>query len=102
MFNHLAIFEAHTVHHSCDTLRREQTHQIIFERNEEYRRTRISLTTGTTTQLAVDTTGFVTLRTDDSQTTGLTNFGAQLDIGTTTCHISSNGYCSRETGLSNN
>ena len=36
-------------------LRAEQTHQIIFQRNVEAGFSRVSLTSGTTTQLIVDT-----------------------------------------------
>ena len=47
------------------TLGTEQTHQIILQGNVEAGFTRISLTTGTTAQLVIDTAGLVTLCTDD-------------------------------------
>ena len=37
-----------------DALRAEESHEVIFERQEELRRTRIALTTGSSAQLAVD------------------------------------------------
>ena len=48
VLNHLAFLEAHSVHHTCDTLATEHTHQVIFQTHVEYGATRISLTTGTT------------------------------------------------------
>ena len=79
----------------------EQTHQIIFQRNIETGLTRISLTSGTTTQLVIDTTGLMTLGTDDLQSTGCSRFIVQLDIGTTTCHVGRDGNCTCHTGLCN-
>ena len=45
------------------------------------------MTTRTSTQLTVYTTRFVTLRTDDGQTSCLSGFRGQLDIRTSTCHV---------------
>ena len=69
----------------------EQTHQIIFQRDVETGFTGVTLTTGTTAQLVIDTSGFVTFCTDDLQTTQFGNTFAQLDIRTTTCHVCRNG-----------
>src|SRR5690606_3094955 len=46
-------------------------HQRIFQRQVEARGTWVTLTTGTTTQLVVDTAGLVTLGTNNAQTTSL-------------------------------
>ena len=100
VFNHLTFLESQFVHIVGDTVGSKQTHQVVFQRHEEYRRTRVTLTTGTTTQLTVYTAGFVTFRTDDSQTTCSLHLITQLDIGTTTCHVGSNGYRTALTGLS--
>ena len=43
---HLAFLRAHPIHQLRDALRPEETHQVVFERQEELRRARISLTTG--------------------------------------------------------
>ena len=77
----------------------EQTHQIIFQRNIETGFTRISLSTGTSTQLIINTTGFMTLGTNDFQTTGSFCLIIQFDIGTTACHVSCDRYCTMYTGL---
>ena len=49
----------------------EDAHQRIFQRQVEARGTWVTLTTGTTTQLVVDTAGLVTLGTNNAQTTSL-------------------------------
>ena len=35
-FNHLALLEAQTVHDAGNTFTGEQTHQFVFQRNEEH------------------------------------------------------------------
>ncbi len=55
VLNHLALLEAQAVHHFRYALAREQTHQVVFERHEEHRRTRVALTAGASAQLAVHT-----------------------------------------------
>ena len=49
------ILESQSVKRLDHTLAGEQTHQFVLERHEEYRRTRVTLTTGTTAQLTVHT-----------------------------------------------
>ena len=73
------------------SLRTEQTHQVVFQRDIETGFTRVSLTSGTSTQLVIDTSGLVTLCTDDLQTTGFSCHIVKLDIGTTTSHVCSDG-----------
>ena len=53
---HLAVLGAHAIHQLGDPIGPEETHEIIFERQEELRRTGITLATGTTAQLTIDTT----------------------------------------------
>ena len=89
VFDHLIFFKTQTVEHFHYPIGSEQTHNRIFERNEEHRRTRVSLTTGTTTQLTVYTTRFVTLGSDNRQTSGFTHGRRELDIGSTTGHVGS-------------
>ena len=97
--NHLALLQTHAVHHRGDAARAEQTHQVILERDEELRRTRVALTSRTTAQLAVHTAAFVALRTDDGQTAGSLHFGRQLDVGTAACHVGGDGHLSRTSGF---
>ena len=44
------------------------------------------------TELTVYTTALMTLCTDDGKTTCSLYLRSQLDIGTTTCHVGSDGY----------
>ena len=66
----LAVFQAQRTHHAADTIRSEDTHQIIFHGQEETGVARIPLTARTTTQLVINAAGFVTLGTDDVQASG--------------------------------
>ena len=90
--NHLALLESKAVHDIGNTLGTEQAHQLIFQRNEEQRGTWVALTTGTTTQLAVNTARLMALGTDDGQTTSGFYFRRKLDISTTTSHVGSDGH----------
>ena len=49
VFNHFTFFETQFVHYTGNAVTGEQTHQVIFQRYEEYRRTRVALTSCTTT-----------------------------------------------------
>ena len=75
------------------SLRTEQTHKVILKRDVETGFTRVSLTSGTSTELIVNTSGFMTLCTDDHQTTGISCHIIQLNIRTTASHVSGNGNC---------
>jgi len=52
---HLVFLEAEAVEHLHHIVRGEKAHYRILERDEEYRRTGVALTSGTTAQLTVDT-----------------------------------------------
>ena len=68
-------------HNASHELRVEQTHQIVFERQIETGLARIALTSGTATQLIVDTAGLVTLGTKHVQTAELDDlFMLVLDL----------------------
>ena len=56
VFDHFPFLESHLIHPVSKTVGSKQTHQIIFQRYKEYRRTRVTLTSCTTTQLTVYTT----------------------------------------------
>ncbi len=53
MLDHLTFFQAKPVHDLGDSFRAKHTHQVIFERYEELRTARVSLSTGTAPQLTV-------------------------------------------------
>ena len=87
VLDHLALLEAHSVHDAGYTLGAEHTHQVVLQRDIEDRRSRVTLTSGTSAQLTVHTTALMALRTDDSETSGFLHLRRQLDIGTTTRHV---------------
>ncbi len=100
-FDYFAFFYAETVHDFGNALAGKQTHQVVFQRNKEYRRTGVALAACTSAQLAVYTTAFVALGTDDGQTTGFLDFRRKLDVSTTAGHIGGNGNGTCLPGLGN-
>src|SRR5690606_9921522 len=52
------------LHKGSHALTLEDTHKIVFGTHVKLRHTRVTLTTTTTTQLVVNTAGFVPLRAD--------------------------------------
>ena len=70
-----------------DTVCRKQTHDGIFKRHEEYGRSGVALAAGTTAQLAIDASRFVAFGADDGQTTRVSHFRRELDVGTASCHV---------------
>ena len=67
MLNLLILRNAEGIKHTHQLLRTEQPHQVIFQGNIESGFTRVSLTSGTSAQLVIDTAGFMALCTDDLQ-----------------------------------
>src|SRR5258706_11901868 len=65
MREYLALFRSHPVHQLRDSIASEEAHQIIFEREEELRRSRTALTTRTSAQLTIDSPRLVSLGSDD-------------------------------------
>ena len=98
----LILRNAQCVKHIHQLLGTEETHQIVFQRNVETGFTRISLTSGTPAQLIVDTSGFMTLGTDDLETADFLRLVVQLDIRTTAGHVGSDGYRAVYTGIGYN
>ena len=92
MLNHIAFLVAHAVHQSSNALRLEQAHEVVFQRHIKLRSTWITLTSGTTPQLAVYPARFVAFGTDDGQTTRSFHLVVDLDVGTPSCHVGGDGY----------
>ena len=97
VLDHLAFLEAHLVHQASQAVRAEHTHEVVLHTHIEDRTTWITLTTGTTTELTIHTAALMTLSTNDSQTACVFHLLGELDIGTTTRHVGSNGYHTRTT-----
>ena len=87
VLHHLALFHAEPFHDTGDALGTEQTHELIFKRNEELRRARVALTRAAAAQLAVDTARFMALGADDMKTAEFFDAFAQLDVGAAPRHV---------------
>src|SRR5262249_2645547 len=61
--------EAQLIHQTRDRRTAEAPHQLVFQRHEETRRTRIALAAGATAQLVIDASCLVPLSTQDMQPT---------------------------------
>ncbi len=130
MLDRFAGLHAQRLHEVLHPVRGKDAHQAVFERQVETAGTGVALTAGTTAQLVVDTTRFVTLGGDDMQAARFDHllmallpvsldlcdlFGsrvfqigdldfpvaAQQDVGTTTGHVGGDGQRTRTTGLRN-
>ena len=65
------VFGAGLFHHAGDGIHAvpsEKTHEVVFQREIELRKTRVALAAGAAAKLIVDTAGFMTLGTDDGET----------------------------------
>ena len=65
IFNRHILVNFQRIHHRVDAVAAKQSHQIVFQGEVESRTARVALTSGTSAQLVVDTSGFMTLGTDD-------------------------------------
>src|SRR5437879_3429311 len=63
------LFHANHFHDLGHTVGSETAHKFIIQGQEETRLTRVALASGTSTQLVINTAGFVTLGTNDVQAT---------------------------------
>ena len=57
--------------HAVEPVGAENPHQIVFQRQEEFRAAGIALAAGTAAQLVVDAPRFMALGTDDVEPAGL-------------------------------
>ena len=99
MLNLLPLGNTQCGKHGNQTFRAEQSHQIILQGNVEFGLTGVSLTSASTTQLIIDTSGLVTLRTDNLQSACRLRLCIQLNIRTTACHVGSDGNCPMNTRI---
>src|SRR5207245_10944653 len=70
MGDDLPLFRAGPVHDARDPVRPEEAHQIVFERQIEDARARISLASRAPAQLAIDAPGLVALGPNDDEAAG--------------------------------
>ena len=69
----------------------EETHEVVFKRNETFRETRVALTGATPTKLTVNPPGFVTLGADHEETAKFGNALTELNISSPPSHVGSDG-----------
>ena len=98
MLNLLIFRHAQGVENAHQTLGSEEAHQIVLQRNVETGFSRISLTSGTSSQLIVNTAGLVALGTDNLQSACFLRVLVQLNIRTTARHVGSDGNCAMLSG----
>src|SRR5438445_854409 len=79
--------------------RAERFQKLVFQAQEKLGAARIALSGGAAGELAVDAQGLVSLGTDDVQTTGRDDAGAELDVRTTACHVRGDRDSPRLAGL---
>src|SRR2546425_374627 len=91
MLQFLAFFEPDALHHLHDAVRTKQPHQIVFERNEEVRRTGIALARATTAQLPVNAPGLVAFGGEDVQTAQIGDARTEFDVRAAAGHVGSDG-----------
>ena len=99
MLDLLSFRNAQRIKHGDHSVRTEQAHQIVLQRNIESGFTRITLTTASAAQLVVDTSGLMPLRTDDHKPSCGPGFLIQLDIRTTARHVGCDGNRPVDTGV---
>src|SRR5690606_31303632 len=102
VLDHITFLVSQFIHQSGNSLATEHAHQIVFERNIELRSARIALATGTTTKLSVNTSAFMSFRTDDRKSSSFLHSRSEFDIRTTTRHVGGDGYRTRKASLSYN
>src|SRR5690242_9870280 len=100
MLDHLAFFITHPVHQCGNLFTSEHAHEVVFEGNEKFGRTGITLPSCTATELPVHTAAFVSFGSEDCQTACFFHSGPEFNICTTSGHVCGNGNSSRKTGFS--
>ena len=99
MLDFLAFGNTEGIEHIYQSLGTEQSHNIVFQRDVELGFTGVTLTSGTATQLIVNTSGLMTLSTDNHKTACCLCLFVQLDIRTTARHVGGDGNGSVNTGI---
>src|SRR5260370_34493587 len=82
-------FDLQAVHQAADPVGggAEDLHQVVFERDEEPARARVTLAAGAPAKLVIDTPAFVALRANDVQTTDASHAWSENDVGSASGHV---------------
>ena len=78
---------------------REEAHQIVLERDEEFRAAGVALAGTAAAQLAVDAAGFVALRAEHEEAAELAHALAELDVGAAPRHVRGDRHGAALTGV---
>ena len=71
VLDRLALLHTESLHEALDPVRRENAHEVVFQRQVEPGKTGVALPTRAAAQLVVDTARFVALGTEDMQPAGI-------------------------------
>src|SRR5438874_6532719 len=83
----LVVGDAQHVHHAPDALTAKDPHQVVVQRQEEARRSRVTLTAGAAAELIVDAAALVPLGADDMQSAAVRHARAEHDIRAAAGHV---------------
>src|SRR4051812_14614547 len=101
MFELLTFFQPKALHDLRHAISgAEVAHQIILEADVKPRGPGIALACATSTQLPIDTTGFVAFRADDIKSAPFENAGPEFNVGAAPRHVGGDRDCSRLAGAS--
>ena len=91
MLQLLAFLKTHLLHHLHDAVGTEQAHQIVLQRNEKVRRSRVALARTASAQLPVNAPRLVAFRAQHVQTAHFGHAGAELDVRAAARHVRGDG-----------
>ena len=111
VFNHILVAHPQSVHDRAQSVAAEYPRQIVLGRNKESGRAGVTLSSGTSTQLVINAAGFVTLSSDDMQTSGRTDLpclcfrgrvAAKYYVNAASGHVGRDSYGSGPPSLRDN
>ncbi len=88
----------HEAHHSATA---ENAHQVVFHGNIELSESGVSLTSGSSAELIVDTARLVAFATNHAESAEFFHTFAEFNISSTTCHVGGNGHGAAFAGFRN-
>ena len=87
VLDRLILLHAELIHDARDAVGGKETHEVVFEREEKFRRAGVALTPGTPAELVVDAPRLVPLRADDEESAKFLDALAELDVRTASRHV---------------
>ncbi len=88
VFERFALLHAEAFHHRGHAVGRgEVAHEVILERDEELRASRIALAGAATAELSVGAAGFMAFGADHEESAELGDAGCEFDVGAAAGHV---------------